>query len=221
MLMLWKRGRSTWLPTLGLLLVACAMEPVHFESVHPSVSAPMIASKVQTPVYIVLDPNKVPDEYVTSRSDAKPVELYQIRSFVSRDLVATLESFFSNVQVVDQAPEDTSPHIIVDVEVSKFDTIVDKAMASGPGGSATAFRIYGTMDWKLALRHSDEPEYFFSFSDHVVGDQGGTTVRDTNLMFKSVLEAALGRFLEKYTAGGAHERAQKTNAAPSDEEVDA
>lgn len=191
-------------------IAACSMQPVHFGSVSPTISSPMVASKIETPVFVILDPDAVPDHIVTSRGDAKPVELYEIHSFVTRDVAKTLDSFFLHVDVVDMPPSMEAAHIIVDVKLTKLDTTVDKATAFGSGGSATAYQIYGVMDWAIALRHSTQSEYFFSFSDHVIGDYGGTTVHDTEAMFRSVLEVALARFLTSYVEDEVQQRARES-----------
>jgi len=175
------------------------MDPVHFESVVPTINPPMVASKIETPVYVILDPVTVPDQLVTSKGDAKPIELYEVQTFVTRDIPVMLRAFYASVDVVESVPPAQGPHIIVDVKISKLDTFMEKAAAAGSsGGTATVYQLHGMMDWAMAFRHSGEAEYFYSFSDHVVGDYAATTIHDTENMFRSVWETALGRFLERY-----------------------
>lgn len=185
------------------------MDPVHFESTTPSLNPPMVASKIEIPVYVVLEPDAVPDHLVTNEAAMKPIELHGIRTFVKRDVTEALAAYYTKVEVVEAAPQLDTLHVIVDVKITKMNTSTETATAYGSGGTyATAYQVFGVMDWAIALRHSNEEEYFFSLSDHVVGEHAGTSIHDGSAMFRSVLELALARFLERFSETEVQQRAR-------------
>jgi hypothetical protein len=159
----------------------------------------MVASKLNVPVYLVLDPNEVPDYVRTpggSAGQAKPIEVYQLRHFVGRDLFVLLQHYFANVQLVGSDPPPSGqPVVVVRVRITGLTTQVDQAAAAG---GAYAFRVYGVMDWSLGFRFAGERDFFYSFSDRAVGGHGLVTIDESSAMFKSTFEAALIRFIRDF-----------------------
>ena len=62
---------------LALVMAAagCAMQPVDARSLTPNVPQPLDTRRIEIPLYIVLDPVKLPDAMTAAGQGVKPVEV--------------------------------------------------------------------------------------------------------------------------------------------------
>jgi len=116
----------------------------------------MVASKIQRPLYLVLDPEKVPDSRVLKVEvwgrHRNTIELVELQLFVTRDLKKALENYFERVEVVksgDPLPE--GPGVIAEVKVDRN----EDQRNTDPSCIE--------MTWGLGLRPSEASEYVFSY----------------------------------------------------------
>jgi hypothetical protein len=184
----------------GFALVAavsgCSMEPVNLNQIKLNFPQPLVAKKDPTPLFIVASDKDVPDHFTTPADPVKPVEIFAVRTFVTRDVQQALEAFYQTVKVVSNESDlPSTPHIAAKVRITNITTQAD--MATGNG--VTAGRVFGAMDWAIALRHSGEDKFFYSFADRAIGTTSLTNVAQTGIMFGSTLEVALGRFLKDFS----------------------
>lgn len=121
----------------------------------------MVATKVPTTLYIVLDPATIEDVYAPkSERRGWTLTITDFRTFVSRDLKKAMSPYFQSVEVV--APGATfpdGPHVVADVKVDSV-KVVDQAVT----GQVTIVASYLTMTWGYAIRTSDSSDYLFSFA---------------------------------------------------------
>ena len=121
----------------------------------------MVATKVPATLYIVLDPAKIEDTYV-SKSERRGITLTvtEFRTFVTRDLVKAMSPYFEKVEVIAPGTEpSTERHVIADVKVDSV-KLVDQAVT----GQVTIVASYLVMTWGYAIRTSDASDYLFSFA---------------------------------------------------------
>lgn len=169
----------------------------------------MVASKIQIPVFVVLDSGKVADKTTVTEPGVKTIEVVNLRALVQQHLPKALGRFFAMVEVVtspDALP--STPHLVVDVEVQKLGMIFDKATS----GSYTAGRIYGTLTWGVGIRHHDSKSYGFSYSATVTGNKPLTHVSETSTMYASTPSVAVGQLNKRLAEGGIHALVRRSQA---------
>ena len=184
----------------GFALVAavsgCAMAPVDLNQLKLNFPQPLVAKKDPTPLFIVASDKDVPDHFTTPNDPVKPVEIFAVRTFVTRDVQQALGAFYQTVKVVSNESDlPSTPHIVAKVHITNITTEADMAIANG----VTAGRVFGAMDWAIALRRSGEDKFFYSFTDRSIGTASLTNVAQTGIMFSSTFEVALGRFLKDFS----------------------
>ena len=192
-----------WLASAGLAflvgLPGCSMAPVHVAQLQVAPTTPMVANKSDQPLRIVLDPAKVPDSYVIPKGETKKVDVFELQTFVSRDLKKAMEAFFTTVEVVPpSAPPPTGPYWVGDVRIDELSILVDKATA----GSVTAYQAHGRIKWAFALRPSTANDYAFSFAGETVSDAAMTTVNDTVTIFQNAFELAISSMVKSLVDKG-------------------
>lgn len=187
------------------------MRPVDTERLSIDPTRPMLAQKLARPLYIVLDPERVPDEYTIPEQTIKEIRILAIRTFVRRDVRHALLSLFDSVDVV--APSWPIPPgaLVADVEIQRFSTEVDMAT----GGGYHAGRIYGQMGWAFAIKRPGERQYAFSYADTVTGAFALTDVSQTPEMMESTYRRALERLLAELVNGKALELLDAPPGAPA------
>lgn len=124
----------------------------------------MVARKIDRPLYIVLDANRVKDTWpletaacATNSSGCERFNLLQAQAFVRRDLKAAMEDYFARVEIVDSSTElPQTPHVVADVKVQ------DVRLNSLVRGPLTYQLI--EMNWSFALRPGEHPDYAYSFA---------------------------------------------------------
>lgn len=168
-------------------------------NVHPKPPSLMIARKIQRPLYIVLDANKVKDTWplataacATGAAGCEHFELMDFQQFVRRDLREAMTNYFSRVEVVD-SPEalPKTPHVVADVKV---DDIRLNALVRG----SLTYQLI-EMTWAFALRGSDQQDYAYSFA-------GTAASNDSYPTFEAgcaqLVENAIPAMLKKWTEKG-------------------
>ena len=130
----------------------------------PKPASLMVARKIDRPLYVVLDPQKVRDKWTidtsacaTGTSGCEHFQLMDAQEFVRRDVKASLSDFFSRVEIV--APGQalpTTPHVVADVKVDDI-RIHDLVRGS------LKYAII-QMTWGFALRKSEKKDYAYSFA---------------------------------------------------------
>ncbi len=169
------------------------------KNVHATPPSLMVARKIQRPLYIVLDANKVKDTWpietaacATHSMGCEHFNLMDVQQFVRRDLSAAMQNYFSRVEVVTSEGElPKTPHVVADV---KIDDIRLNALVRGP----LTYQLI-EMTWGFAMRGSDQQEYAYSFA-------GTASSNDSYPTFEAgcaqLVENAIPAMLKKWTEGG-------------------
>jgi len=183
---------------ISLALMACGGGGVNVAVLSPSAPTLMVASKLQTPLYIVLDPARVKPAYEVDRIGT----VSNMGSFVSRDLKAAMSEHFATVKIVSNASEITEePHVVADVKVDGF----KKSSVSDGAASYSVFE----MTWSFALRPSDSSDYLFSFAGISPSDY---RAKSMDAVVSGMLELALTGLLEKWAESGTFGKLQAWEA---------
>ena len=179
-------GRAS-LALLTLAFAACSLQPVHTSQLYIRPTLPMVASKIERPLYIVLDPAQVPDRYTIPEGTIKELTIYEIRDFVRRDLRGTLATYFDQVHVV--APDAPIPDdaLVAQVQIQGFGMDARGANA----GIAVAVSAYGRMDWAFAIRAPGERDFAFSFSESALSTTALVSSYDSPEVMASTYRSAL------------------------------
>jgi hypothetical protein len=188
-----------FLGTNALLLIGCAMAPVYVSKLNLDYSAPLVANKSNMPCFIVLDPTKVPDSLISPQEIIKETKIYEIRTFVERDIKIFFANYFNSVQVVnDKSSLPKSNYIVVDIAIKSLRPEANQISTFSGLRNATSTQAFGAMDWSVALRRDSDIDYIFSFSEKVIGTFPCTTVEQTPQMYKSAFESAVNSLAKKY-----------------------
>ncbi len=159
----------------------------------------MVASKIERPLYIVLDGSKVKNVWklatspcATESPGCERFMLSDVQQFVRRDLKAALSNYFTSVEVVDSSAKlPTTPHVVADVKID------DIKMHDLVRGRLTYSLIQ--MTWGFALRPSDKKDYTYSFA-------GTSESNDSYPNFETgcaqLIENAIPAMLKKWTESG-------------------
>ncbi len=159
----------------------------------------MIARKIERPLFLVLDANRIrntwPLETSACATDSKGCERFELQdvhTFVRRDLKSTMENYFSRVEVVESSSGlPSTPHIVADV---KIDNIRLNDLIRG---SMTHTLI--EMTWGFAMRRGEQQDYVYSFA-------GTAASNDSYPTFEAgcatLIENAIPAMLKKWTDDG-------------------
>ena len=201
-----QKGLLSGLVLVGIsILSGCGpMPPVHVSQLNLSYSVAPVANKSEMPCYIVLDPTKVPDTIINPAQTVKETQIYEIRTFVNRDLKNFFGNYFDTVEVVaDKSSLPESNYVIVDVAITSLKPEADMVTATASTGvTATGGRVYGSMDWSVAIKRDSDAEYLLSFSEKVFGTFALVNVSQTSQMYQSTFEAAINSLAQKYAESG-------------------
>jgi hypothetical protein len=168
-----------------LALAGCTalpMRPVDTTSIAPVPRATHPSQKVRTRLYLVLDPEAVPDTALIRGERARSeLRVTQIRQFVRRDLVRALSNCFDRVDIV--APgTDTSDGLVARVRIDRL------AMQGVLNGET-----FGELTWSLSI--ATDREQLFEFEDTAIGDRPLAYARDPGRVIESAYRVALERML--------------------------
>jgi len=184
----------------------CSMQPVDARSLTPSVPQPIETRRIEIPLYIILDPVKLPEVLTAQGKGVKPIEVSGLHAFVERDLQKTLSQVFSSVTVAPpSAPAPTGLFFTGEVLVSGLSTY-----AGPPAPGTTAAGAYPRMQWSLHIRAYGAPADAFVYQGTAQGKVAITSVRETSPAFQSMFEDALLRLLAHFDAQKVYERLSRT-----------
>ncbi len=155
--------------TLALLLSVTGCFGSHYRpsysmaNVSAKPASLMVAQKIQRPLYLVIDPARVPDSWSLKEAssfnpnDGPKTKLEEFQRFVSRDLKEAMGNYFSRVEVVTAGTAlPSEPHVVGDVKVDRVQ------LHSTPVGGLVYTVI--EMTWGMGLRPSESKEYAFTFA---------------------------------------------------------
>lgn len=184
----------------------CAMQPVDARTLTPSVPQPVDTRRVEIPLYIILDPLKLPDLMTATGQGVKPIEVSGLHAFVERDLKKTLSQVFSSVTVAPpSAPAPQGLFFTGEVLVSALSTY---AGPPAPGSSAAG--AYPRIQWSLHIRAYGAPADAFVYQGTAQSKVPISSVRETSPAFQSMFEDALARLIAHLDAQKVYERLSRT-----------
>ena len=172
----------------------------------------LVAHKIQTPLYLVLDPSQLKDRWpmqtsacATGAKGCERFTLFDVHEFVRRDLKAAFEHYFMRVEVILAGqPMPSEPHVVADVKIDSL-AVHDQTV-----GFVTYARI--EMTWALALRRSDQSEYAYSFA-------GMATSKEAYPTFEAgcgqLVENAITGMTKKWVEDGGMKRLGAPGGVPS------
>ncbi len=128
--------------------------------------APMVAHKLDTPLFIVLDPAQVPDTWQLARADGEHYTLVNFRAFVARDLRAAMSHYFERVEVVAPGQLPSRPHVEAMVRIDKLALHSRDTPAYDGDYDEYDTMTYTTieMTWAFSLRASGATDNAFSYA---------------------------------------------------------
>jgi hypothetical protein len=187
------KTKKLFLAVLLVTLTGCTalpMRPVSSRSLAPTPRSAARSDRrpINTPLYLVLDPNAVPDTAIIGGEGPRGgMRVTEIREFVRTHLRSTLGRHFQRVEVV--APEDVprGGHVAI-VRVSRV----------GLTGHRNG-EIYGQIAWSFSLRSASGDMPVFRFAETSTGDaavayaeHGEQTIESTYRVALEHLDRALG-----------------------------
>lgn len=186
---------------VGLLLVVGCNGTMSVDVPTMNVVSPrhLVAKKIQRELLLVLDPARVPDEYVIPQGEIVRTDVHGLQTFVTRDLARTFGAYFDRVTVV--APGFSAPtgrYAVLDVNIDNLRVAVFKIAEASNGGRQVA-RVLGEMTWAAAIRLGEDDEYIFSFAGTSLGTYSITRGPEAQAAFGSAFEMALSDLMESYT----------------------
>jgi hypothetical protein len=166
------------------------LSPVDLKIAEVRPPALMVAQKVQRPLVILLQDDKLPPELEIRNLKNMRQKVISLQLFATRDIKQVFAQYFKTVMVVRPADKrPTGPHIVADVRVDSI----------GMTGGAYDRRI--VMSWAFALRPSEAMAYLYSYA-------GESTVLNTGGP-KDALERLLGQALMGLMKGYTDKEIQK------------
>ncbi len=184
----------------------CAMQPVDARSLTPDVPQPLDTRRIEIPLYIVLDPVKLPDAMTAGGQGVKPIEVSGLHAFVQRDLQKALSQVFSSVTVA--TPSTPAPTGIFFTGEVLINTMSSYAGPPAPGASAAG--AYPRMQWSLHVRAYGAPADAFVYQGTAQGTLAITSTRKTGPAFESMFEDALRRLMVHMDSQKIYERLSRT-----------
>ncbi len=192
--------------TMALVGAGCAMRPVDAGVLTPKVPQPLDTRRIEIPLYIVLDPVKLPDSMTATGQGVKPIEVTGLHSFVERDLQKALSQVFASVTVAPpSAPAPTGIFFTGEVLIGSLTTFTGPP----PAGSTTP-GAYARMQWSLRIRAYGAPADAFVYQGTAQGTVPVVSVRETSPAFQSMIEDALARLMANLDAQKVYEKLSRT-----------
>jgi len=168
------------------------------KNVNPKPISLMVARKVSTPLYIVINDTNVKDTWqietaacaIGSRG-CERFKLMDVQQFVRRDLKAALEKYFQRVEVVESSQVlPSTKHIVGDVKID------DIRLHSLVRWRLTHELIQ--MKWAFALRWNDQESYFYSFAGTATSNDSYPTFEaGCAQLVENAIPAVLKKWIEK------------------------
>jgi hypothetical protein len=187
--------------TLGGPIVAGPSQ-MSLRQITLSPPVPLVARKSPRPVYLVLNPAKVPSEmpvFVNGASQGGQMRDTQL--FVERDLQRAFANYFDQVSVVTPAQVPTfGAAVIVDVRLDRLATVSQTIEDQ----SSVEVRGRASLNWSIALRPANASDYLWSFT----GSSQGDLTSDPQVAYRSLFEHAIADMLKDYAQQHVQERLQ-------------
>jgi hypothetical protein len=191
---------------LVMAVAGCAMQPVDARSLTPNVPQPLDTRRIEIPLYIILDPVKLPDAMTAAGPGVKPIEVSGLHAFVERDLHKTLSQVFAIVTVAPpSAPAPTGIFFTGEVLITSLSTY-----PGPPAPGTTEAGAFARMQWGLRIRAYGAPADAFVYQGTAQGRVAITSVRETSPAFQSMFEDALARLMANMDAQKIYERLSRT-----------
>lgn len=186
---------------LALSLAACSMQPVHVGEMETKIPQPTELRRIEHPLFIILDPAKLPDTMTAYGQGVKPIEVDGLHAFVQRDLQRTMSQLFTTVTVA--PPTTPAPQGIFltgEVLVNSMSSYV------GTRGPGTPQGVYVRMQWSFRIRAYGAPADAFVYQGTAESTAPVVSVRDTQAAFQTLFEDALRRLVAHYDGQKAYDR---------------
>ncbi len=191
---------------LVMATAGCAMQPVDARALTPNVPQPLDTRRIEIPLYIVLDPVKLPDAMTATGQGVKPIEVTGVHAFVERDLQRALSQVFVSVTVAPpSAPAPAGIFFTGEVLINSMSTY-----AGPPAPGTTAAGAYARMQWSLRIRAYGAPADAFVYQGTAQGRVAVTSVRETGPAFQSMFEDALYRLIAHLDNQKVYEKLSRT-----------
>lgn len=187
-------------------LAGCAMQPVDARSLTPNVPQPLDTRRIEIPLYIILDPVKLPDVMTATGQGVKPIEVTGLHAFIERDLQKTLSQVFASVTVAPPSqPAPTGVFFTGEVLITSL-----SSYAGPPAPGTNEAGAFARMQWGLRVRAYGAPADAFVYQGTAQGRVAITSVRKTGPAFQSMFEDALVRLMAHMDAQKIYERLSRT-----------
>ena len=189
-------------------------QPVSVAQFRASLLPTLVATKIQTPLYLVVSESEVPDRvHVTGMQIAiftvPDLDLVQVRTFATRDLKHALESYFAHVNLIfDPAQLPSTPHLRGDVRLTKIE--YQRQISAGYRGQQN--ELFGAVEWAFGIKVSSQADFVYKFSERTISARQMTSFSDVS-EFESAFEEALRHLLADYDRSGMHARLLAGEAA--------
>jgi hypothetical protein len=173
----------------------------------------MVAKKIDTPLYLVASPSDFPDRvHIDGMQIAvftvPPVDLSDVRAFVTKHLRDALGAYFTTVNVVDsEAQLPKTPHLSAQLKLTKLE--YDRRVSTGDHGQRND--LFGAMEWAFGLRSADASEFVFTFSERTTSAKGMTSFGDSD-EWQDTFNEALRHLLAAYDQRGVQSKLLQTSA---------
>jgi hypothetical protein len=177
------------------------MHPVHIDEMETRIPQPGELRRIEYPLFIILDPAKLPDTMTAYGQGVKPIEVYGLHSFVSRDLQRTMSQLFTTVTVAPPStPAPTGVFLTGEVLVNSMSSFV------GTRGPNTPSGVYVRMQWSFRIRAYGAPADAFIYQGTAESTMPITSTKSTQPALQSLVEDALQRLVAHYDGQKAYDR---------------
>lgn len=191
----------TALLALALVATGCSMRPVDVSTMETKIPQPVELRRIEIPLFIILDPAKLPDAMTAIGPGVKPIEVSGLHTFVQRDMQRALTQLFTTVTVAPPStPAPAGIFLTGEVLVNSLTTF------SGTRGPGTPAGVYVRMQWSFRVRAYGAPADAFVYQGTAESTAPINAVADTQVAFQTLLEDALRRLLAHYDAQKAYDR---------------
>lgn len=186
---------------LALALAGCSMQPAYVDAMETRIPQPAELRRIEHPLYIILDPAKLPDVLTAYGQGVKPIEIRGLHTWVQRDMQRTMSQLFTNVTVAPPSlPAPDGIFLTGEVLVNSLGTFV------GTRGPGTPQGVYVRMQWSFRIRAYGAPADAFVYSGTAESTYPITKTNETQPAMQSMLEDALQRVVAHYDGQKAYDR---------------
>jgi hypothetical protein len=170
---------------------------------------PLVARKSALPMYIVVDPAKVPSVMpVMVNGNDLGGRLQDTQLFVARDLRRAFANYFEQVSVVTPAQVPASgPGVVVDVRLDRLATVSRAHEVNANYQTVSETEGRATLNWSVAMRKAGAADYLWTFTGASQGDH----TSDPNVGVRSLFEHAITDMITDYTQQHVQDKLQAGN----------